>query len=212
MRQVISTPGNPPAQGPSLSRDIEQAVREALSGALAPVRDQLRNQVESARERRVELLERMDATESPAARRELQAQMREVDGDISRLESSLARLDREAAMSGQGFTTQIGFAPSPPPPPNDPFNPAPMVIAVVAIVLVGFPLALTMARLIWKRATNTMPPAVTAETARRFDRLEQSVDAIAIEVERISENQRYLTRILAEPKQGVPVGSGSKDS
>lgn len=33
---------------------------------------------------------------------------------------------------------------------------------------------------------------------RRFDQLQQSVDVIALEVERISEGQRYVTKILNE--------------
>ena len=32
----------------------------------------------------------------------------------------------------------------------------------------------------------------------RFDRLEQAVDAIAIEVERVSEGQRFVTKVLTE--------------
>jgi hypothetical protein len=32
----------------------------------------------------------------------------------------------------------------------------------------------------------------------RFTRLEQAVEAVAIEVERISEGQRFVTRVLAE--------------
>ena len=49
-----------------------------------------------------------------------------------------------------------------------------------------------------KRFDNAPAPAISAEQARRFDRIEQSVDAIAIEVERISENQRYMTKLMAE--------------
>jgi hypothetical protein len=44
----------------------------------------------------------------------------------------------------------------------------------------------------------------------RLDRLEQAVDAIAIEIERISEGQRFVTRVLAQrpapaPAQASPV-------
>ena len=34
----------------------------------------------------------------------------------------------------------------------------------------------------------------------RFTRLEQSIDAIAIEMERVSEGQRYVTKLLATEK------------
>jgi hypothetical protein len=34
--------------------------------------------------------------------------------------------------------------------------------------------------------------------AQRLERLEQAVDTIAIEIERISENQRFTTKLLSE--------------
>jgi hypothetical protein len=43
------------------------------------------------------------------------------------------------------------------------------------------------------------------EDARRMDQLQNSVDAIAVEIERISENQRYVTKALSEGTQ--PIGS-----
>ena len=38
----------------------------------------------------------------------------------------------------------------------------------------------------------------------RLDRLEQAVDAIAIEVERISETQRFTTKLLSEQSRTAP--------
>jgi hypothetical protein len=40
--------------------------------------------------------------------------------------------------------------------------------------------------------------SVTSLTDARLARIEQSVDAIALEVERISEGQRFTTRLLSE--------------
>jgi hypothetical protein len=39
-----------------------------------------------------------------------------------------------------------------------------------------------------------LPPDVTA----RLDRMEQAIDAIAVEIERISEGQRFTTKLLSE--------------
>ncbi len=41
--------------------------------------------------------------------------------------------------------------------------------------------------------------AVAAVDDPRIERLTQAVDAIAVEVERIGEGQRFVTRLLAEP-------------
>ena len=86
-----------------------------------------------------------------------------------------------------------------------------MIISVVGLIFVGFPLAIAFARLLWKRGNRVEAPApsqLPADSTRRFDQLEQAVDAIAIEVERISENQRYLTKLLSEPRQTAAVGAG----
>src|SRR5688500_14473957 len=53
--------------------------------------------------------------------------------------------------------------------------------------------------------------------AERFDRLEQAIDAIAVEVERVAEGQRYTTRLLsgessAERGSGASVPSPGYDA
>ena len=42
------------------------------------------------------------------------------------------------------------------------------------------------------------------ELAARIERMEQALDSIAVEVERISENQRFTTKLLSE-REGVAV-------
>lgn len=53
-----------------------------------------------------------------------------------------------------------------------------------------------------------LPPQI-ANIDERLDRIERAVDAMALEVERISEGQRFVTKLLAEksPTQ-LPPGHG----
>ena len=44
------------------------------------------------------------------------------------------------------------------------------------------------------------------EIAARMERMEQALDSIAIEVERISENQRFTTRLLTEREERARLG------
>ena len=63
-------------------------------------------------------------------------------------------------------------------------------------IAVGFPLAVAYARRIWRGK-----PAVSAQAdavSPRLERLEQAVDSIAIEIERIAEGQRFVTKVFAE--------------
>ena len=70
-------------------------------------------------------------------------------------------------------------------------------IAIVFTIFVLAPLAFTIARVIWRRASTT-PPKLDTAMADRMQRLEEGIDTIAIEVERISEGQRFVTRLLSD--------------
>lgn len=43
-----------------------------------------------------------------------------------------------------------------------------------------------------------LPPRALEEIAEKVERISQAVDATAIEVERIGESQRFLTRVLSD--------------
>jgi hypothetical protein len=69
--------------------------------------------------------------------------------------------------------------------------------ATAIIFAIGIPLAKAYARKIDGEAKNPrIPPEVTA----RLERIEQMVEAVAIEVERISEGQRFTTKLLSEAR------------
>ena len=71
-------------------------------------------------------------------------------------------------------------------------NEGPHAAAHVALALLG---AYAMWRLS-RRASDNTPAAELAEL--RLEQLQQSVDAIALEVERIGEAQRFHTKLQAE--------------
>jgi hypothetical protein len=61
----------------------------------------------------------------------------------------------------------------------------------------------------WFTARRSVSPRQLDEIAERLSRLEQAVDAIAVEAERISEGQRFTTKLLSERTRAV---SGSMDA
>lgn len=84
---------------------------------------------------------------------------------------------------------------------------APFVIAVIAIIS-GTAMAIVK-MVLSHRARLTGGPArqELAAIEERLTRIEQAVDAIAVETERISEAQRFTTRLLAERNQ-AETGAG----
>lgn len=74
-------------------------------------------------------------------------------------------------------------------------------VAVVAIVfsvigMIGYPLAKALARRI--DGGRASAPAEAPELTTRLDRIERAVESIAVEVERISEGQRFVTKLMAD--------------
>lgn len=87
------------------------------------------------------------------------------------------------------------------------------IIPLVAIlsVFVFAPFAITISRFIWKRSIPSSRRAVPDQaSSQRLEQLQQSVDTIAIEVERISEGQRFTTKLLSE-LNGRALGAGAAE-
>jgi hypothetical protein len=80
--------------------------------------------------------------------------------------------------------------------------------AMVATIAVGAPLARAFAKRMERDSSARVPPEITS----RLERIEQAVDAIAIEVERISEGQRFTTKLLTERSASSSREVGSRSA
>ena len=68
-------------------------------------------------------------------------------------------------------------------------------IGSVPVIAIGYPLARAFASRLERKPVG---PGVTPEVAARLERMEHAIDSIAIEVERISEGQRFTTKLLSD--------------
>lgn len=68
-------------------------------------------------------------------------------------------------------------------------------MTMVVLLALGIPFVRALVRR-WER--QPLQPTVPPEVAARLERIEQAVDAVAIEVERISEGQRFTTKLLSD--------------
>jgi hypothetical protein len=76
---------------------------------------------------------------------------------------------------------------------------------MLAVIIIGTPLARAFARRMDRKSSGS--PQISGEISSQLAQLSQSVDAIALEVERISEGQRFTTRLLSEQKQALTTGA-----
>jgi hypothetical protein len=77
----------------------------------------------------------------------------------------------------------------------------------VSVILIGSYAAIRATNRIWGRgrapALDRGQEAAAGDLAGRLERMEHAIDAMAVEVERISEGQRFTTKLLSER---VPAG------
>jgi hypothetical protein len=75
-----------------------------------------------------------------------------------------------------------------------------MLLPAIVITVLGLPLVRVLARRLDRR--DSVGPPNLSRIEERLGRLEAGVDAIAVEVERISEGQRFTTKLLADRSSG----------
>src|SRR5690242_2399642 len=89
----------------------------------------------------------------------------------------------------------------------------PIAFFVTVIVLaIGIPLVRGLLRR-WDRRADA--PAIPPDASARLERIEQAIDAMSIEVERIAEGQRFVTRLMADRAQekvALPVRGADDNS
>ena len=191
-------PAPTPPPGQNLGDVIRDATQGIVANALAEARREIEDKIGDLKAQRAGLEDALRTTDSRPAQIQIQSRIDRVDREINELERALQKIGRnEVAPTAPARATPTFAGTQPPFIGRERFDPTPLVFGVLGILFIAFPLTLALVRFLWKRATNAPAPLITAEQQRRFDRLEQSVDAIAIEIERISENQRYLTKTLA---------------
>ena len=83
------------------------------------------------------------------------------------------------------------------------------VMATIAIVCVGSYASIKATNRIWSKEKGPAPGELD-DMRQRLEQLQQSVDSVAVEVERISEGQRFTTKLLAERPEGEPLSALSK--
>ena len=172
--------------------------------ALKARRSELSNQLESATSRRNSLAAKLDDAEG-VNKTGIEQRIALLDNRILQLETDLAETGRQLSGAPAGLLasasvgTPLGL--------NSGQITAIGIVSVVGAASVAFPIAVAMARRIWRGASRRDAAPVAPQSAERMERLEQAVDAIAIEIERVSEGQRYVTRLLTEGSApALPVG------
>jgi hypothetical protein len=168
-------------------------------------RDELNGQLEGLQSTRQQINNELEDMPSSAPQRPgLEARLKEVDARISAVDQMIAG---NSAQIAQAAATPGAVVERPPTiiqgPPEDAY-----VLGGLFMLIVFLPLSIALARRIWRRSAAVVT-AFPRELADRLSRMEQAVEATAVEVERIGEGQRFLTRLFTESEGARVIGAGA---
>ena len=175
--------------------------------AAKAARHELESQLDNLKSERLSIAQRLrndDGQGAPtgADLKGLEARLVQLDARIAATDKLIAAQDAAVAKAASvpGAVTEM--------PPPDRRGPPEEVyfLGAMFMLVVLLPISIAWARRIWRRGAAVVT-ALPQEIYDRFTRLEQSLDSIAVEVERVGEGQRFLTRMQAE-QQGRALGAG----
>jgi ribosomal protein S13 len=73
-----------------------------------------------------------------------------------------------------------------------------VIAGIVGITITVSMVAMAVARVFASRRRKDLPDATIARLEDRLERMELAIDAMATEVERVAEGQRFTSRLLAD--------------
>ena len=178
----------------------------AILEGLKAQREELRDQLSNVAETRASITSQLRReTLTDVERKGLEQRLAETDQRISGLDKQLAESDAAVARASAIPGAVVPEPPEPPPSgPDDDIVIAGMFFTLAALM----PLVIAYARRIWRRSAKVIQ-AVPPELYERLSRIEQGMDAVAVEVERIGEGQRFMTRLFNEAGELRALGVGA---
>jgi len=167
---------------------------QAIYRGFVEQRQVLGQQMQDLNETRADLTRELQQVPAgDPGRAGLEARIAGIDGRIAAMDKQIADADAQVAKAAA-----IPGAVVERPPVEDRGPPEEFYILTGIFMFVFLmPLSIAFARRIWKRGSSVVA-AFPKEIGERLGRLEQSAEATAIEIERIGEGQRFLTKLFTE--------------
>ena len=156
------------------------------------------------------IIERQLRSSDPSVRASAENQLVQIDLAVASSKVELQSVREQIASRSGRFTRSPDVARALAPPQgrrtlidridNDAIT-AMFVMTCLAILV---PLSIGIARRLWRQPPRPLPAEPFDDIKQRMERLEQAVDAVAIEIERVSESQRFVAKVLVERPAPAP--------
>jgi len=200
--------------GPATAPIVAQGARSAPSASaiyqgFKAQRNELSNQLDELQSTRSSIssqLEEMSAT--APERKALEGRLTDVDQRVTTVDGMLAA---NATQIAQAAAIPGAVVEAPRVIRGGGLSDGDYFLGSLFMVVVLLPLSVAFAKRIWRKSSATIA-SFPKEIAERLQRMEQAIEATSVEVERIGEGQRFLTRLFTESESGRALGAGAAQS
>jgi hypothetical protein len=200
VRKVPTAPAIAPVAGAARSAPSPSAIYEGFKAQ----RRELTNQLQELNSTRSDITGQLEDVPAGPERQSLESRLSDVDSRIKGVDQMLAanaaQVSQAAAIPGAVVelprVIDNGL-------PEDVY-----ILSGLFMLIVLLPISVAFARRIWRRGTAAVV-AFPREIGERLLRMEQALEATAVEVERIGEGQRFLTRLFTEGEGARSIGAGA---
>jgi hypothetical protein len=167
-------------------------------------RHELSDQLTEMTERRSELVKEIITAPEGVTKTGLEDRVKLLDKQIIQLETDLATTGRQLSAAPSNLVEEINFETRAQQNNGDDWAEG-MFAGGFGVLIPVIVISLFMRRRRKKRKTAEPAKILGADSTERLERLERGMEAIAIEIERVSEGQRFVTKLLSDSAQ--PVGA-----
>ena len=201
--QVQNSPTTPALAPSAAARSAPSA--SAIYEGFRAQRRELNNQLDELKSTRREITSQLeDVSAGSPERKPLETRMTDIDSRITTVDQMLASnatdISKAAAIPGAVVEPPRVINEG---PPQEAY-----ALGGIFMLVVLLPISVAFARRIWRRSAAAVA-AFPREIGERLLRMEQALEATAVEVERIGEGQRFLTRLFTEGEGARSLGAGA---
>lgn len=195
---VPGRPGAPAIPIPLSAADVD-ALRDRVG--------ELRGQRNSVNSERASLASQLRTARPGADQAGIEAHITQLDSRLLTIESDIADLGKALAAAPNGLSqTTTSTAP---PVRYGPFTSNQITaISILSVLFVAAPLAWAMAMIAIRRSARPPAPQIPKDVSERLERMEHGIDAVALEVERIGEGQRFVTQLMSDRAKRAALPEG----
>jgi chromosome segregation ATPase len=176
--------------------------------ALQDQRTELSNQLISANSRRNDLSRQLRNARVGPDQTGIESRITQLDARISTIESDIALSGRALSAAPSGLIRQTSTSTGVPHPYGMPNAGQFTAITIIGMLTVLMPLSIAFGRMLLRRSTRPPAPQIPKDVSDRLERMEQGIEAVALEVERIGEGQRFVTQLMSDRAQRAALPEG----